>query len=161
MVTRMPLIFYAVPTLPVLLTNIAGILRCRVNKIYKYCPVLPSLSCNLVPRFKLWSKLNFEPCRSISSDTGVEPGWCIELTGPDSEQVLAIYNSGLQQWLMWSGARCVCVCVGGGGILVQKKRLFLETEAFQHINPMIDLPHATSTCFACLGSVSGSDEWSH
>ena len=61
---------------------------------------------------------------------------------------------------MWSGAGCVCVW-GGGGVLAQKKRLFLETEAVQQINPMIDLPHATSACFACLGAVSGSDESSH
>jgi len=56
---------------------------------------------------------------------------------------------------------CVCVCVCGGGVLAQKKRLFLETEAVQQINPMIDLPQATSTCFARLGAVSGSDESSH
>ena len=58
----------------VLLTNSAGILCCHVNKIYKCCPVLRSLSCILALHFKLSSKLNFEPCRSINSDTGVEPG---------------------------------------------------------------------------------------
>jgi len=59
---------------------------------------------------------------------------------------------------MWSGAGCVCV---RGGVLAQKKRLFLETEAVQQINPMIDLPHAMSTCFVGLSAVSGSDESSH
>jgi len=50
---------------------------------------------------------------------------------------------------------------GGGGVLVQKKRLFLETEAVQQINPMIDLPHATSGCFVWGGRFLGGEETSH